>query len=213
MLASQLPAIQLPSPEELRRRLTDVLDRMVASGRSVGLTDQDVAEARYAMVAFMDEQILRSEWVGRTEWMKQPLQLTFYREYTAGENFFARLRALLQAGGRPHAVEAYFLCLAMGFRGASGAHGERSSPAYYADTARELLSRAFPLSNQISPRARLRDQARPERRSKLPFILWLSFCVLLAAGTWSGLRWSIYRSIEQAVEQVPALEPSPDGAE
>src|SRR5712675_2203910 len=95
ILAAQLAsANNLPPASDLRQRVIDVLDRMVSAARTAGVPEADIAEARYALVAFIDEQVLKSSWPGRVEWMNQPLQLTLYREYTAGENFFARMRAL-----------------------------------------------------------------------------------------------------------------------
>ena len=94
ILATQLPAApSLPAPHDLRQRVIDVLDRMVGAARAAHVPEQEIAEARYALVAFIDEQILKSSWPGRVEWMNQPLQLQLYREVTAGENFFARMRA------------------------------------------------------------------------------------------------------------------------
>jgi type VI secretion system protein ImpK len=207
-LASQLPLARLPSPAELRQQLVSLLDRMVATARSAGISDTEISEARYAMVAFMDEQILKSEWAGRTEWMQEPLQLQLYREYTAGENFFVRMRTLLSAGNRTFALEVYYLCLALGFRGASGAHGEGSSPSSFTDTARSVLAKAYPYSNHVSPNARLRDRARAERHSRAPIIAWVVACTALAAGTYFGLSWSMHRVIQSTVEQVPTLDVS-----
>src|SRR6188768_1884224 len=127
-LAVRLPtASDLPSAGELRQRVVAALEGVMTRGRAAGLPEADLAEARYALVAFIDEQVLKSSWPGRAEWMSQPQQLLDYREYTAGENFFVRLRALLQNGGRPFALQIYYLCMALGFRGAYGVSGDVSA--------------------------------------------------------------------------------------
>jgi type VI secretion system protein ImpK len=204
LLSSELSTMRLPPPDELRQRLIGVLDRFVSSARSAGLADADIAEARYALVAFMDEQILKSDWVGRSEWMNQPLQLLLYREYTAGENFFVRMRALFEARDRVHALEVYYLCLAMGFRGASNASGESGSPAQFLETARERLAARFKPSVQLSPHARPLDRARPERQRLWPIVVWVVGCAMIALGVWGGLRWSIARAVNDAVKLVPS---------
>ena len=101
VLAVQLPAAaSLPPASELQQRLMTLLDGIVAKGRKAGVPDVELAEARYALTAFMDEQILKSNWPGRAEWMNQPLQLQLYREFTAGENFFKRpVVAAIRIGG------------------------------------------------------------------------------------------------------------------
>src|SRR4051812_2979894 len=91
ILAAQLSsAADLPPANDLRQRITDMLDRMVSAARTAGVADADIAEARYALVALVDEQIMESSWSGRAEWMNQPLQLSLYGDTKAGEIFFAR---------------------------------------------------------------------------------------------------------------------------
>src|SRR5580658_4425486 len=106
-----------PTPDRLRDELTRLLRQMVAKCRASRIPDGDTAEARYALVAFIDDRILKSNWVGRAEWMKNPLQLQLYREYAAGENFFARMAALLKSARPSAALEVYYLCIALGFMG------------------------------------------------------------------------------------------------
>ena len=144
VLGTQLSSAPLPSPGELRQRLLSMLDHMVGAGRAAGVPDSDISEARYALVAFLDEQVLKSDWAGRSEWMSQPLQLLLHREYTAGENFFARMNALLQQGGRQNALQVYYVCLLLGFRGAYAAGGREHTLAGFADAARNQISPALP---------------------------------------------------------------------
>ena len=57
-LATQLAAARdLPSPDILQRRIDTLFEQMAQKGREAGITDQDVADAKYALVAFIDEQI------------------------------------------------------------------------------------------------------------------------------------------------------------
>src|SRR5687767_4723355 len=117
----------LPDLLSVRQRFLASLEHMTTEGAHLGIAPADLAEARYALVAFIDEQVLRSSWCRRADWMKQPLQLVLYQESTAGENFFIRLRALLKMTDRLAAVQAYGLCLSLGFRGAYG-QGEDLRP-------------------------------------------------------------------------------------
>ncbi|MGC4068826.1 MAG: DotU family type IV/VI secretion system protein [Polyangiaceae bacterium] len=117
-LAAKLgDAQELPPPEALRQRINALFSGMAQKGRQVGISDVDFRDATYAIAAFMDEQIMRSSWSGKTAWMSQPLQLTYFNENTAGEGFFNRLHALASTAGKEHLVEIYYLCLALGFRG------------------------------------------------------------------------------------------------
>lgn len=204
VLAVQLPsAANLPSAAELRQRVLTALDAMIGKGRAAGLNDADLAEARYALVAFIDEQILKSNWPGRNEWMGQPLQLLLYREYTAGENFFVRMRALLQQGTRPLALEVYYLCLALGFRGAYGLSGDLTALTTYVDAARQQIARALPPAAKLAPHAQPSERARAVRTSYAPLIGLIAGCILLVCGVLFGFRHSLQSRVEETLRQVP----------
>jgi len=203
ILASQLAsANQLPPPADLRQRITDLLDRMVGKARSAGVAEQEIAEARYALVAFIDEQILKSNWVGRGEWMNQPLQLAMYREFDAGEKFFARLRALLSHGDRLAAVEVYLICLALGFRGAYGDRDPAALSSFVA-AAQQQLARALPPANKISPHAQPRDRAQAEKRNLGPLIGLLAGCTVIVVGVVVSLQWLLHSNIDEALHALP----------
>jgi type VI secretion system protein ImpK len=212
VLATQLPlASALPPPHDLRQRIIDVLDRMVGAARAAGVPEAEIAEARYALVAFIDEQVLKSSWPGRVEWMNQPLQLTLYREVTAGENFFARMRALLNHGGHESALEIYYLCLALGFRGAFGLTGNSAALSSFADAARERVAQRLPSAAKLSPNASPRDRARAARGDRGALIGLMGGCLAVVLVLFIGLRWSLSTSIRDAVEGMPtkAAPPAP----
>ena len=207
LFALRLPtATDLPGAAELRQRAVSMLDSMVSQGRAVALPEADLAEARYALVAFIDEQVLKSTWAGRTEWMSQPLQLLLYREYTAGENFFVRLRSLITTGARPLALEAYYLCLALGFRGAYGVSGEVSAIGSYLDSARRELSKTLPSTEKFGPNAQARDLLGADRKSNALLIAALAGCVCLVLLVLVGLHFELRSELGQALG---SLSPSP----
>src|SRR4051794_40166261 len=178
--AVRLPtAMDLPAAAELRARALGMLDAMVNQGRAAGIPDVELAEARYPLVAFIDEQVLKSTWHGRTEWMSQPLQLIYYREYTAGENFFVRLRALLQNGSRPFALEIYYLCMALGFRGAYGLSGDVTAVNGLIEAARRELAKRLPGTAKFGPNARARDLLGADRKSNALLIALVIGCLCL----------------------------------
>jgi len=158
------------------------LDNMVGHGRARGFPDTDLAEARYAIVAFLDEQINKSNWPGRSEWMGHPLQLELYREYTAGENFFHRMRVLMQQGKVPPALEVYYLCLLLGFRGVYAASGDTRALGAFTDSARQRVSLQWPATAKLAPRVEPQDRLAARRTNHVPMIAVLvgAFIVLVA---------------------------------
>ena len=150
-LAAQLgDAQELPPPEVLRQRINVLFSSMSQRGKLAGIPDVDLRDATYAIAALMDEQLLRSNWTGRTAWMAQPLQLTYFNENTAGEGFFQRLSALEQTPGKEHLVEIYYLCLALGFRGRYAVAGIGDVQAEQ-EHARNVVAQHLPPSEVLSP--------------------------------------------------------------
>jgi type VI secretion system protein ImpK len=78
-------------------------------------SQEDYDLARFAICAWVDEAILSSPWVHKTQWQREQLQRIFYHMVEAGEVFYERLNAL---GLHQREVrEVYYLCLALGFMG------------------------------------------------------------------------------------------------
>ena len=72
--------------------------------------------ALFAVVALVDETVLNSEWPGAEQWRREPLQIHYFKNLLAGEQFFDRLDEL-RPGADDDLLEVYFLCLCAGFRG------------------------------------------------------------------------------------------------
>jgi type VI secretion system protein ImpK len=182
-----------PAPADLRERFVRGLQQMVSQSRALGIPEPEIGEAHYALVAFIDERVLRSNWPGRAEWMSSPLQLQIYREFRAGENFFARLAALLQRPQASASLEIFYLCLALGF---IGAHSEQQARSFL-DAARARLPRGR-LAAALSPHALPKDHyslTRPRR--PLALALALGCAVVVALGL-TLLWWSLGLTIQKA---------------
>jgi type VI secretion system protein ImpK len=72
--------------------------------------------ANYAAVALVDETVMSSDWPGAQEWRREPLQVHYFKNHLAGEQFFDRLDEL-RAGADDDLLDVYFTCLCAGFRG------------------------------------------------------------------------------------------------
>jgi type VI secretion system protein ImpK len=187
---------------ELRQRLQTALDSMVGKGRNAGIAEPDLADIRYAVVAFLDEQILKANWPGRGEWMSQPLQLVLFNQYTAGEHFFNRLRALL-GEGRAEAIAAYQLCLALGFRGQYGTGADPTSLAHFNQSALQQVSRSLPRSDKLGPHAVPADRAKQVKSSNAPLLAFAVGGMLLALGTMFGLERLVHSDVRKTLDALP----------
>jgi type VI secretion system protein ImpK len=191
---------------DLRQRMVGALDRMVSDGRRMQLADNDLAEARYALCAFIDEQVMRSDWSGRAEWMARPLQLELYRENTAGENFFVRLRALLRSGDRPVAVEVYYLCLVLGFQGAYRDGGEPQAVEKFTRAAHDQLRKVLPDPSKVSPHAKPKGSTRSVKTGWGPLIVIAASSAFLVVIVLLGLGFSVSSQRDALVEQLGRQE-------
>jgi type VI secretion system protein ImpK len=96
---------------DIRRLMSDIENRL----QRTEIAPDEFDLARFAVVAWVDETILSSDWQHREAWQKESLQRLYYQTADAGELFFERLNMI-----GPHqrdVREVYYLCLAMGFKG------------------------------------------------------------------------------------------------
>lgn len=115
LLFAEAPDAQRPSVPALRSHLLSLLDGFAKQPDLQRIPPEEVEEARFALVAWADETILRSDWSGREEWLREPLQLQLFRTNRAGDEFYEHLARLRP--DQSHAREIYFLCLVHGFEG------------------------------------------------------------------------------------------------
>jgi type VI secretion system protein ImpK len=101
------------TPADLRDRLTALIEAQERRARNGAVPWDAYVEARFAVLAWVDELILNSPWQHRSQW--QHLMLTYSSRLNAGNQVFERLE-------RPSAAardvrEIYYFCLALGFEG------------------------------------------------------------------------------------------------
>lgn len=169
----------LPTPDILKRRIQTLLEDMERKGNELGLQKRDLDDAKYAIVAFIDEQLFRAPWAGRQEWMLEPLQFLYFNENTAGEGFFTRLDALERDPQRLHVLEIYYLCLTLGFQGKYAVRGGDGLAAVI-DRIAAMLARATPNGEILSPRGIPADVGRGGARREAPVLIIGGGAVALA---------------------------------
>jgi type VI secretion system protein ImpK len=102
--------------EVLRQKIDEQFRALETKARQADIPQDDVQQAKYAIAAFIDEMILTSSWPLKDSWADKPLQLAYFNDFAAGEEFYNKIDAF--RGAKRNAVlEVYYLCLALGFRG------------------------------------------------------------------------------------------------
>ena len=202
-------AEQLGDGTALRRRIEQLLADAARTARSYGVPEEDVEEATFCLVAFLDEAILATEWPGHGAWSAQPLQLTRYDRYDAGERFFDRLKRLLDEGAtRTGVLEVYYLCLALGFKGRYAIHG-RDVLRRLVDDLHGRLERATGPVGALSPRGTSREVPAEAEKGGVPtWALWVGAAVLVAL-LYLGLSLSLSGVASETADDLRALTAAP----
>jgi type VI secretion system protein ImpK len=105
--------------EPFRAKAESLVAAMEQRAREADVPAPLIEQAKFALVGFLDETILQSNWALRDVWAGNPLQLQYFNEFNAGEEFYTKLEALRNADDpkKLDVLEVYFHCLALGFKG------------------------------------------------------------------------------------------------
>jgi type VI secretion system protein ImpK len=145
------------------------------------------AYAQYAVVALVDETVMSSTWPGAEQWRREPLQLHYYDNLLAGEQFFVRLDEL-RSGADDELLEVYFLCLCAGFQGRF-----RDEPGELQSQRRKLFQQLRPLDlreeKHLTEEAYGRNLERSLVRSRFP-LWWVVPFVAAAVGLYVAF-WAV----------------------
>ncbi|MEM9192930.1 MAG: DotU family type IV/VI secretion system protein [Myxococcota bacterium] len=198
-----------PSPEVLHGRLRAFIDRMMRRASEVGFSQQDIQDIAYAVVALADEIVLTSAANLRDFWLPRLLQLQYFNENVAGDNFFVRLQGIRADPNRVEVLRVYYMCLLFGFQGRYRIRGGEVELANITEAVQSDLTRAGAIKNEaLAPSAaRPRENLGGQRRS-LPLILLSVVAVVLSILLYVGLRFSVSGTAEDVVETVQGLKES-----
>jgi len=103
-----------------REQFIEALKLAQEEARSRGYSDDETRDARFAVVAFLDETVLNLRSSTFTDWVSKPMQEELFGEHKAGEVFFQYLERLMRQPDSQHladVLEVYLLCLTLGYAG------------------------------------------------------------------------------------------------
>lgn len=192
----------LPAAQQLRQRVTTLLDAASAEARKSKIPEVDIDDARYALVAFADELLLaRTDWPDRKMWEEQPLQYVLFSETSAGNGFFERLATLVQEPHRRAALQFYYTCLAAGFVGKYAV----LDPGNLVELMKDLQHR---LGLQLETEPALSPNLAPSGGHRLPrrprtwrVTAYSALFAVVAIAAYFSLRSSLHRYAEQELGQ------------
>lgn len=107
-----------PSFDSVRTHLISQLDSMFGYAQDGGYTSVQYQTALFAVVSFIDEALIASQWQHGREWSKNLLQKHYFDTSNGGVEFFNKLDGLNPFNPAERDIrEVYYYCLTLGFVG------------------------------------------------------------------------------------------------
>lgn len=142
----------------LKTKVNEMFEAFEHKARNAGFENEKILQAKFALVAFLDESIISSSWEQKDEWLSEPLQLKLFDTFNAGEEFFTNINNFRQrTSSNKDVLEIYYVCLVLGFKGKYQLQSPENLRRVIDDLNMELHPEMFKAIDAISPNARPKD--------------------------------------------------------
>jgi type VI secretion system protein ImpK len=201
-------AEDLGDPAGLRKLINYYLDMFQKNCGAVKITQTSIEETKYALIALMDETVLSVPGASRDYWISRPLQLDYFGDNLAGQEFFNKLQnLLLQPESKKDVLEVYYLCLSLGFEGKYKISNSDERLAIMDDLGRKLRRTRIRASSELSPHGRRIDSESLRRKGAFLLPLWVAGAVCCAAviAGWAALYASNASVVNDLTSSIHSL--------
>lgn len=191
---------------ELRPKIAGMLTDFEKRAERYRFNHKIIDVSKFALAAFVDETVLTNNFPLRHEWEKNPLQLEYFGEQLAGNKFFEKLEAMLkQIEVTQDAVEVYYLCMLLGFKGRYAVYEQEKLLATMQTTANALVKIGKIAPVELSPHWLANDQPIPPEKKGMP--VWAK----IGAAGGLGLAVIVYlilfllssKFVQDTIERLP----------
>lgn len=200
---------QVQDVENFRARMMQALREIASVAARKGYSAEDVQEAHFAAVAFLDETVLTADPCA-TEWAGKSLGQELFGQRSAGDLFFKhleQLRANRDSQSLAEVLEVYYLCLLLGYEG-KFAGGSKAELQLLMTNLRERIERIFGRDPEFSPDGALPDEPAPvaapvdpmDRQAKLFALAALVLAIVTFVGFWLHLG-SRSEDVQHAIQE------------
>jgi type VI secretion system protein ImpK len=154
---------------ELRPQVAAMMQDFEKRAERYRFNPKIVQVSKFALAAFMDETVLTNNFPLRDQWEKYALQLEYFGEQLAGNKFFDKLEAMLkQIEVTQDAVEIYYVCMLLGFKGKYAIYEQEKLLATMQSTANALVKVGKIAPVDLSPNWLANDQPKPPEKRGMP---------------------------------------------
>jgi type VI secretion system protein ImpK len=168
-LVLRLKAGIVAPSNDLRPKIAGMLEDFEKRAERYRFNHKIVQVSKFALASFVDEVVLTNNFPLKNEWEKNPLQLEYFGEQLAGNKFFDKLEAMLgQIDVTADAVEIYYFCMLLGFKGRYAVYEHDKLLAIMQSTANALVKAGRIRPVELSPHWLANDQPVPVERRGMP---------------------------------------------
>ena len=135
-----------------RDKIRKLINQIEIKAQKSAVPTAEIDHTKFALIAFVDECVITSDWDQREDWIANPLQMEIYGRFDAGDQFFTRLDTFLQNPGANASVTGvYYTCLGLGFKGRYAIDGEKELSLLISKTNDVLKKTVVSIPETLSP--------------------------------------------------------------
>jgi type VI secretion system protein ImpK len=166
---------------DLRPQVAGMLNDFEKRAERYRFSSKIVQVSKFALASFVDETVLINNFPMRNEWERNPLQLEYFGEQLAGNKFFEKLDSMLkQIEVTQDAVEIYYVCMLLGFKGRYAVYEQEKLLAIMQETANALVKVGKIKPVELSPNWLANDQPTPPNKRGMP--VWAKIGAMAGLG-------------------------------
>ncbi len=190
---------------QLRPKIARLLEDFEKRAERYRINHKIVRVSKFALAAFVDETVLTNNFPLKDEWEKNPIQLEYFGEQLAGNKFFEKLESMLkQIKTTADAVEIYYVCMLLGFKGRYAVYEQEKLITIMQRTANALVKAGKIVPTELSPNWLANDQPEPPKKRGMP--IWakvaafggLAFAIII----YLSMFMLSYKFLDDAVEKL-----------
>ncbi|MCC6329854.1 MAG: DotU family type IV/VI secretion system protein [Acidobacteria bacterium] len=190
---------------DLRPKIAGMLEDFEKRAERYRFNHKIVQVSKFALASFVDETVLTNNFPLKNEWEKNPLQLEYFGEQLAGNKYFDKLEAMLkQIDTTVDAVEIYYFCMLLGFKGRYAIYEHDKLLSIMQTTANALVKAGRIKPVELSPHWLANDQPEPIERRGMPTWAKVSALALLGLAViiYLGMFILSYSFIQDVVNKL-----------
>ncbi len=189
LIAVKIPEMRdLGRPQDLQKLLHSYFKEFERACILARKASNQVELVKYALTALIDEFIINSSGECHDFWVSEPLQVKYFNDHLAGQNFFVRLEEILKEPRKNiEIIELFYLCLVLGFQGRYRLQGSEKLPLILRNLMKKIESVKGPAPRALSPSANVHPGKKGKERTGRLWILSASALLAFSFVVYFGL--------------------------